>query len=235
MAIIYKFTNKTNGKSYIGQTTRPKERYIAHKCHYNKSNYEDYDKKFYRALRKYGWENFTYEILEECDDDGKVLTEKEQYYIDKFDSIENGYNTIGAVESKYYTTEQKEALSEISHLKNASLSYEEVEDIRTRYLKGEKPSEVYKDYEDRLRNYYSFMNIWTGARYGYIMPEVFNIRENRVKLDYDKAQDIRFLYKELGYTYKQIAELYGIGQSTVRDVIRERTWKTKKPVSTISS
>lgn len=62
--IIYKYTNKINGKSYIGQTNRPRQRVNEHRCHSLSPN-----KKvaFYNAVKKYGWDNFTYEILEELE------------------------------------------------------------------------------------------------------------------------------------------------------------------------
>ena len=60
---IYKFTNKINGKSYIGQSVQLETRYNSHKRNYNNSNLSVYNSKFYRAIRKYGFENFDYEIL----------------------------------------------------------------------------------------------------------------------------------------------------------------------------
>lgn len=43
-----------------------------------------------RAFRKYGIENFSFEILEECSKED--LDDKEVYYISKYDSYFNGYN-----------------------------------------------------------------------------------------------------------------------------------------------
>lgn len=48
----------------------------------------------YRAFRKYGLENFSFEILEQCKID--KLSEKEIFYIEKYNSYKNGYNqTLG--------------------------------------------------------------------------------------------------------------------------------------------
>ena len=41
-------------------------------------------------MRKYGLENFTFEVLEECD--AAALNERELYWIRKYDSYNNGYN-----------------------------------------------------------------------------------------------------------------------------------------------
>ena len=77
---IYKHTNKTNGKSYIGQTSNIKSRW-------RESSYKN-NRKFYNALKKYGWDNFTHEILEVCDENN--VDERERYYIQFYDSINNG-------------------------------------------------------------------------------------------------------------------------------------------------
>ena len=85
--IIYKWTNTLNNKSYIGQTIHPERRY---KRHLNDAFKEKVDTHFYRALRKYGTANFTYEVLETVET--CKLNEKEIYWIDYFDSYYNGYN-----------------------------------------------------------------------------------------------------------------------------------------------
>lgn len=54
--IIYKYTNKINGKSYIGQTIHQTTRYSRHKQASDNSY-------FHNAIRKYGFENFEYKSL----------------------------------------------------------------------------------------------------------------------------------------------------------------------------
>lgn len=80
---IYKITNQINGKNYIGQSVDIKTRWRKHK-----ESKKDYP--LYRAFRKYGIDNFTFEILEECPI--LELNAKEQYYIEKYNAIKNGYN-----------------------------------------------------------------------------------------------------------------------------------------------
>ena len=86
--IIYKITNKVNGKSYIGQTRYTIEfRWRQHQ-HKKDNTY------FHNAIHKYGIENFNIEILEECDIED--LNSREIFYIAKYDTFNNGYNlTIG--------------------------------------------------------------------------------------------------------------------------------------------
>ena len=59
---IYKFTNKINNKTYIGQSKSIETRYKRHLYDANKGS----KTIFHRALIKYGIENFTFEIIEEC-------------------------------------------------------------------------------------------------------------------------------------------------------------------------
>lgn len=90
---IYKFTNRINNKSYIGQSVSINERYKSHKRNYVVETNNAYNSLFYRALRKYGFENFDYEILVEDDELSKQdLNELEIYYIENFKSFGHGYN-----------------------------------------------------------------------------------------------------------------------------------------------
>lgn len=84
-----------NGKKYIGQSINIYDRYEQHKNRYKISNDSGYNGAFHRALRKYGWNNFDFDVLEECSP--KKLDEREQFWIKKEDSLSpNGYNlTIG--------------------------------------------------------------------------------------------------------------------------------------------
>ena len=86
--IIYKITNKVNNKSYIGQTRYTIE--FRWKQHQHKKD----NTYFHNAIHKYGVENFSIEILEECNIED--LNQKEIFYIAKYDTFKNGYNlTIG--------------------------------------------------------------------------------------------------------------------------------------------
>jgi group I intron endonuclease len=77
--VIYKTTNLINGKFYIG------------KDKHNNPKYFGSGKVLKQAIKKYGIENFAKEIIEECDDE-KYWLEREIYWIQFYDSINNGYN-----------------------------------------------------------------------------------------------------------------------------------------------
>ena len=98
---IYKWTNIINNKVYIGQTFNKERRHREFICidRFYTSNNPDNLSKIDKARIKYGIESFKYEILEEIELNNKKelldkLNELEEYYIDRYNSIENGYNTI---------------------------------------------------------------------------------------------------------------------------------------------
>ena len=84
--IVYKHTNKINGKNYIGITKygeNPNKRWQ------NGRGYKDND-DFFSDIILYGWNNFTHEILEKnLSEVDALLLEKK--YILLYNSIENGY------------------------------------------------------------------------------------------------------------------------------------------------
>lgn len=94
---VYKITNKVNGKIYIGETLSTIEkRFRQHCCDaYNKTYWDYY---FYRAIRKYGIENFQITELQQItNSDRKVLKsqilELEENYIKEYNSFRFGYNS----------------------------------------------------------------------------------------------------------------------------------------------
>lgn len=88
---IYKIENLITHHVYIGQSVDIISRWRRHKDDYKKGE-KDYP--LYQAIRKYGIENFSFEVIEECL--RSQLDEREQYWIKYYDSYYNGYNqTLG--------------------------------------------------------------------------------------------------------------------------------------------
>lgn len=93
MGYIYKIVNDINDKIYIGKTCDTiEERMKEHQRDYLKTGVEK--RPLYNAMRKYGANHFQIEQIEECDN--SVLNQREQYWIQFYDSYKNGYNaTLG--------------------------------------------------------------------------------------------------------------------------------------------
>lgn len=85
---IYTITNKINGKRYVGQSIHIETRWKQHI--YTALNIPNEKTKIYNAIRKYGLDNFSFEIIIECLQE--QLDELEKYYIALYDSYNNGYN-----------------------------------------------------------------------------------------------------------------------------------------------
>lgn len=81
---LYRITNLVNGKIYIGQTKNPKRRWYTHKRR------KDGCPKLYAAINKYGADNFRFEIL--VIGSKEYINDLEILAIQKFDSMESGYN-----------------------------------------------------------------------------------------------------------------------------------------------
>ena len=98
MAYIYKIENQINHKIYIGKTEHinPKRRWVEHQT--DSKNPSRNHRALYRAINKYGIENFTFVVLEETDNP----EEREIYYIQEYNSYHYGYNeTLGGDGRKY--------------------------------------------------------------------------------------------------------------------------------------
>lgn len=88
MTGIYKITNKINGHAYIGKATDIARRWRKHKGVGPEDH--EYEYPLYKAFRKYGIENFTFDVIEECL--VSELDNKEIYWIAFYDTYCNGYN-----------------------------------------------------------------------------------------------------------------------------------------------
>lgn len=78
---IYKITNIMNGHVYIGQSREIHKRWIEHKTTFKSKTKGTI---LYKAMQKYGFENFVFEIIEECQP--KDLDKREIYYIKEYNS-----------------------------------------------------------------------------------------------------------------------------------------------------
>ena len=85
MEVIYKLISPS-GKCYIGRTKSFNERMNEHK-HMSKHS-GGYT--IHAAIRKYGWNNFTKEIIAKVKKE--EASELERFFIDKYDTVRNGYN-----------------------------------------------------------------------------------------------------------------------------------------------
>ena len=111
---IYKVTNKVNGKIYIGQSKNFRKR---KRSHINEVENNKDNMIFHKALKKYGIEQFNWEILWTGEEE--LLDEMEIYFIKENKSFihsteydgSNGYNmTAGGCGSKGFKHSEESKL-----------------------------------------------------------------------------------------------------------------------------
>lgn len=118
MPLIYKITNCVNGKIYIGLTTRTLELRWKEHCRHNNQVID-------KAIQKYGKDNFSLEILEECSDE--LLDEREKYWIKYYDSFKNGYNVTAGGRRDGAVFTQK--MDDVLNLWNEGLTLNRIQKI----------------------------------------------------------------------------------------------------------
>lgn len=147
MTGIYLVTNKINGHQYVGQSVDIKRRWMEHKCPSNIAN----NRTINKAYRKYGFENFVYEVLEECLE--SELDEREIYWIEKLQPIYN--MNKGGVGNKghHHSEDVKQILSIKSREQWERLSDRGKQERITHNLKGPKKGHpVSLETREKLRN-----------------------------------------------------------------------------------
>lgn len=171
---IYKYTNKINNKSYIGQSINLERRQYCHKSSAFNPKANDYDSQFHQAIRKYGFDNFTYEVLITLSTDEyskENLDILEKYFIKLFNSYKNGYNaTEGGDENP-----NRRCCG--SHNGRALLTEEDVIYIRECYNAHIPFKQVFQEYKDKISKR-GFQNVWWFKTWPNIFPE-YHTKENR--------------------------------------------------------
>ena len=117
MTGIYKFENKINHHIYVGQAKDIERRYKNHisRAFSKNQNVSEYDSPLHCALRKYGVDNFIFEVLEECS--AELLNEREIYWINFYNSYKEGYNcTTGGSNQEATQKYNKEFVDKIKQL-----------------------------------------------------------------------------------------------------------------------
>lgn len=220
---IYVVTNILNGKQYVGQSHNILRRWYDHRfksMHPNKVC--DYNSKFYQAIRKDGLENFHIKILELCEENR--LDEREQFWIKKLDTYNNGYNNDHGGNAACVTKEHH-----LTDHGKAKLTIGEVKMCRAAYQRGERSRDIYDKYFSNKMEYSGFLRMWHGKTWKEIMPEVFLGNPNpKRKATNEQIIDIRKRF-DSGEKIKHIAEYYKgkLGYATVYAIAHRQRYTEK--------
>lgn len=160
---IYKYENKLNHNVYIGQSSNIEKRYAQHI--YDSTYRPERGTGIDKAIHKYGIENFDFSIVEECS--LEELDEKEQKWIEFYDSYHNGYNcSIGG-----------KSLRGANHPR-ALLTEEDVWIIRELYNMKIPRREAYKMFEETGISERGFKKVWDCENWPNIHEDVYT-EENK--------------------------------------------------------
>jgi group I intron endonuclease len=225
---IYKITNITNNHCYIGQSHNIENRWKNHKkCTYNS---DKWNYPLYSAFRKYGLENFTFEIIEECTI--HELNEKEIYWI------------------KYYSPEYNQTIGGNFNIIPQKLTYEQVQEIQQILINDKEGKISHIDLgekygvsgKDTIRDinvgrtwfnpnytYPLHQSIYTGVHKnccidcGKIISKnasrcnkcnfIFRIKENQIKLPVTR-EELKNLIRTTSFV--QIGKLYNVTDNAIR-------------------
>lgn len=179
---IYKITNILNQKCYIGKSSDIEQRWKYHKLRMNDS--KEYDKSLYRAFRKYGLENFSFEVLEELNNNYlEKADEREKYWIHYYNSFGNqGYNETEGGDGGQTVLDARKVYGKISA--------EEVIYLRNRYIECKYPASYIweNEFKEKISKR-GFQAIWLGENSKNIMPEVFTQENKNRQLKLNRAYE----------------------------------------------
>ena len=107
---VYLHTNKTNGKKYVGITSQKNvERRWSNGAGYKKQ------RRFYCAIKSYGWDGFTHEILYSgLTKEQAEAKEEELILLFRSNDLAFGYNIENGGRTRKISEEQKNHLREVN-------------------------------------------------------------------------------------------------------------------------
>ena len=225
---IYKITNQINNKCYIGKSVNIEQRWISHKSEAYLSHNKQYNYTIHRAFRKYGLENFSFEIIELVEKE--QLNEREIYWIQFYDSFNTGYNeTLGGDGGPSLPGGKNP---------NAKLTAQDVYNIRTMLLNGSMLSEAYEFYKNQISRR-GFEHIWRGENWKDILPEAIEyvhsaeykkiIKSFGGKAAHKKTEEYRIDILERKNNGEERQTVYNIYKDIYSEGGFNKIWYSTKP------
>jgi len=204
---IYKVTNKTNGKIYIGQTWLTlRKRWRFH------SNDKSGCIKLRTAIKKYGINSFSINLITLCGTQ-ESADYWEDYFIKHYDAIKNGYNIKEGGSRGKWSEESKMKLSKsnMGHL------------VSNETRKKLSVSHSGKEFSEKHKQNISRSHM--GKIHTQETKEKMRGENNaRAKLNKDQINEIINLYSTGNYSSRQLAKKFGIGKTQILRIINKKSW-----------
>lgn len=148
--IIYKYTSPSN-KIYIGQTISENGRRLSHLSIAFNPKAKDYNTPFHKAIRKYGFDSFNYEVVCTAQNSNKLvlkalLNQLESLFISYYNSYgKGGYNCTKGGEGNVGLVHSKQTLIKMSNSQTGHPCSQETRAKMSRWQIGKKLSQETKD------------------------------------------------------------------------------------------
>lgn len=242
MFYLYRITNLLNDKVYIGQSNKEKERWRQHKYFARQEAPVQY---IHKAMKKYGVENFVYEVIAMCKNQ-KDADETETMLIKQYDSRNKnfGYNVAPGGDAPWNrglpkefnpltgmprSEKTKEKISQGSLGKiMPPCSEERKKKMSSMYSGRILPDEWINKIADSNRGQKrseeskkKMSDVHIGLQAGEKHP--------MAKLTWKIVSDIRLDYKTGKISHRKLAIKYGISQANVSDILNNKIWKLDTP------
>lgn len=223
---IYLITNKINNHKYVGQTIDPHKRWLEHCRKSNNSCVID------KAINKYGKENFSFEILEECKTSD--ANEREIFWIEYYNTYKNkeDYNCHigGKMQNKennpmYGKKGFDSPLSKITKELSESIYNDR---LQNKNLTIYDLSEKYRINTTTISKILRGIH-WSNKSAENLIKDSFLIsgKSNKFNLDYKKCEKIYNEYKNNDITFAELSKKYNIAYNTIRKICKSIFYYTK--------
>lgn len=223
---IYKITNIVNGKVYIGKSQNIEKRFKSHIEGLNGGR--NHNPHFQNAWNKYGKSNFKFEIIHPLKRYvEEEISDLEIYYISKYNSTDAnyGYNFQCGGQGGKLSERHKEIIKQQSQFKNASLTYEEVVQIKLALyclIDKRELSEIFNVDIGVIKSISEIKN------YYYVCEELNDkIKGLKQKLIDERNKEVVKLYNE-GFRIVDIVEELDLSKKTVEHIIYDRNLHLKR-------
>lgn len=234
MPIVYKITNKINGKIYIGKTESPlNERWSDHLSTAKTKNI-GYS-YIHKAINKYGKENFSIEIMEEVFST-ELCKEKEVYWIAllKTNACKYpngiGYNLTDGGEGVSGFKRTSENIAKISGENHYMFGKEVPEETKKKLseaLSGEKnpffgkrhSDEILKTIKEKQKQW------WCIEENKLKMKEALQgSKHYKSKFTDNDIIEIRRMWNNKEYSQTEIAKLFNVKSNTINQIVNNKRW-----------
>jgi len=196
---VYKIQNTQNGRAYIGASKKVRERFDEHRCTLRKGKHRS--EKLQSDWDNYSEEDFIFEMIEEVHD-RKNRNEREKYYINLYDSCDNGYNSNLGGSGLMPGKMKRETREKISNAKKGKSLSDETRAKMGIARKGKKVSDEGKKHQSEAK---------------------LGCKNPRAVFNEEYIREIRYLVSQ-GHTQTAVAKAFGVSQGAISNIVNGKRY-----------